>query len=101
MGFSDKAVTRGATWVSISSGRSARDLAGAIGRGAMWRVKEVLVGVVSDNGDGKRSERGLVRSGKGMRGLGLVLFPYVAIKEKPERRPWELPSSRAAPLIAL
>jgi hypothetical protein len=87
--------------MSISSGRSARDLAGAIGRQATWRAKEVLVGVVGNNGDGKRPERGRVHSGKGMRGLGLVSFPYVAIKEKPERRPWQLSSSCAAPLIVL
>ena len=101
MGFSDEAKTRAATWMSISSGRSARDLAGAIGRRATRRAKEVLVGVVGDNGDGKRPERGRVRSGKGMRGLGLVSFPYVAIKETPKRQPWELPSSSTAPLIAL
>jgi len=42
-------------WMSISSGRSARDLAGAIGHRATRRAKEVLVGVVGDNGDGKRA----------------------------------------------
>ena len=101
MGFSDEAAMRAAMWMSISSGRSARDLVGAIGCRATRRAKEVLVGVVGDNGDGKRPERGRVRSGKWMRGLGLVSFPNVAIKETPERRPWELPSSRATPLIAL
>ena len=90
-----------AMWMSISSGMSMRDLAGAIGHLMTRRAKEVLVGVVGDNGDGKRPKRGRVHSGKGMRGLGLVSFPYVAIKEMPEQRPWKLPSSGAAPLIAL
>ena len=87
--------------MTISSGRSARDLAGTIGRRAMRRAKELLVGVVGDNGGGKRPERRRERSGNGMRGPGLASFRYVAIKEKLERQPWDLPSSRAAPVIAL
>ena len=47
MGFSDKAVTRGVTWVSISSGRSARDLASTIRR-PRREEGEVLVGMVED-----------------------------------------------------
>ena len=48
---------RAAMWMSISSGRSARDLAGAIGRPTTRRVEELLVRVVGDNGGGKRAER--------------------------------------------
>ena len=83
MGSSDEATKLAAMWMSISSGRSARDLVGAIGRRVTRRAKEV--GLVCGNGGGKRLERGRERSGNGMRGPSLVSFPYVAIKENPKR----------------
>jgi len=58
MGFSDEAATRAVTWMSISSGRLAWDLAGAIGRLATSKVEELPVGVVGDNVSGKKAERG-------------------------------------------
>ena len=89
--------------MSISSGRSARDLAGAIGCPTTRRVEELLVRVVGDNGgrkeSGKKAERGREHSGIGMRGLGVV--PLCNNQKEFRTVTLGTVSSSAAPLNAL